>query len=267
MNNRLAQILNKPNPRILISRFDRIGDVMLTTPVFQALKIRYPNAHVGVFIQEKNRELVEGNPNIDEIIGYDKEKANSGFWKTVQFAKELKKKKFDLVVHLHPTNRIHLIGFLAGIPFRIGYQKKWGFLNQLCIPEQKYKGEKHEAEYNFDLLELINVSEISPLLPAIYVNERDRALFGKVLNQAGIYLSESYYVIHPGSSCPSKKWPIERYVELANSIYEKYHLEPVLIGDELTLTLAESFERDFKGSATNLVGKLGLKQLAVLFEK
>ena len=58
--------------KILITRTDRIGDVMLSTPVFRAVREAYPKSHIAVLVRPYARDIVEGNPYIDEVIIYDK---------------------------------------------------------------------------------------------------------------------------------------------------------------------------------------------------
>ena len=114
--------------RILIVRTDRIGDVLLSTPVIKALRDAWPYAYIAMIVSPYAKEIVEGNPYLDEVIIYNKDGKHRSALRTIKFALNLKKKKFDLAVILHPTNRVHLVSFLAGIKRRIGYDRKLGFL-------------------------------------------------------------------------------------------------------------------------------------------
>ena len=138
--------------RILVSRTDRIGDLVLSTPVFRAIKTKYPNGHLAVMVFKETASLVSGNPYVDQVIVYDKKGIHASWWKTFLFGLGLRKEHFDLAIHLHPTNRVHFISWLAGIPIRIGYQSKNHSFLTHAIEEKKWQGKYHEAEYNFDLL-------------------------------------------------------------------------------------------------------------------
>ena len=143
--------------KILVTRTDRIGDVVLSTPVFPAIKRRYPKVCVAALVLKETEAIVRGNPWIDQVIVYDKKGRYRSWWQTIWFGWSLRKERFDLVIHLHPTNRVNIISWLARIPIRIGYQRKSHFLLTHVIEEKKWQGKKHEAEYNFDLLSLIDV--------------------------------------------------------------------------------------------------------------
>jgi len=110
--------------RILVVRTDRIGDVLLSTPVIKALRDNYPDAFIAMMVSPSAKDIIEGNPYLDEAIVFDKDAKHKGWWRSFKFSRYLKKKKFDLALILHPTNRVHLVTFHAGIPRRIGYNRK-----------------------------------------------------------------------------------------------------------------------------------------------
>ena len=149
---------DKQYRRILISRTDRIGDVLLSTPVIKALREKFPQAYISMMVAPLARDIVEGNPYLDEVIIYDKDGKHKSWLRSLKFAGRLKKKKFDLAVILHPSNRVHLLTFLAGIPVRLGYNRKLGFLLNLGKKHEKQHGAKHEAEYNLDLLICLGIT-------------------------------------------------------------------------------------------------------------
>jgi ADP-heptose:LPS heptosyltransferase len=75
--------------RILITRIDRMGDVLLTTPVFESLRRRFPHAHICVMVVPENQSIVDGNPHINEVLIYDKKKAHRSALRTIQYALKL----------------------------------------------------------------------------------------------------------------------------------------------------------------------------------
>ncbi|MFZ2357067.1 MAG: lipopolysaccharide heptosyltransferase II, partial [Candidatus Omnitrophota bacterium] len=126
--------------RILIVRTDRIGDVLLSTPVIKVLRDNYPHAYIAMIVSPYSKEIVDGNPYLDEVIIYDKDRKHKSWLGSIKFSRNLKKRKFDLALILHPTNRMHLVTYLAGIPRRIGYDQKLGFLLSDKITHTKQFG-------------------------------------------------------------------------------------------------------------------------------
>ncbi|MBI2166825.1 MAG: glycosyltransferase family 9 protein [Candidatus Omnitrophica bacterium] len=237
-----ALIESRDPSRILITRTDRMGDLLLSTPVFEALRLRFPKAHLACLTFLENRELVEGNPFLDEVILYDKRGGEKGGFGNFRFARRLAEKRFDTVVHLHPTNRMHWVSWLAGIPVRIGYRKKNAWALTHTIEDRKGEGLKHESEYNFDLLKFLNVKPPEKLRTYFPLKERDRVSLEFLLRnlspspfalsprggEGGGEGSRSYGVLNPSASCPSKVWPAERFARLADRLQEKFGFPVVL---------------------------------------
>jgi ADP-heptose:LPS heptosyltransferase len=58
--------------RILVIRRDNIGDLVCTTPLFAALRARYPQAHIAALVNSYNAAVLEGNPHVDAVHSYTK---------------------------------------------------------------------------------------------------------------------------------------------------------------------------------------------------
>ena len=159
--------------RILITRTDRIGDVILSLPAIKAVRKAFPDDYIAIIVQPRIDDLLKGNPYVDEVIVYDKSKKHKGVLKNLGFIKWLRSKKFDIVLNLHSTKRMNLLCFLAGIPKRVGYARgKADFLLTDKIEYTKKLGEKHEAEYSLDILRYLGINpEFSN--PFIYVQHED----------------------------------------------------------------------------------------------
>jgi ADP-heptose:LPS heptosyltransferase len=161
--------INLPDaPRILVTRTDRIGDLVLTTPLFKALREKFPKAWIAAAVFLEHREIVQENPFLDEVILYDKKGSEHGLWGQFRFSQKLRSKKFDAVIHAHGTNRIHLAAWLAGIPVRIGYERRAPWALTHVYPYNKKEGKKQEAEYLFELLGPLGVTppaEITTFFP------------------------------------------------------------------------------------------------------
>jgi len=153
----LTQIRLPRQPRILVTRIDRIGDVLLTTPSFEVIKQKYPNCQLHVLVSPVTRELVEGNPFVDQVWIYDKQGSEKSWWGTWRFARRLAQEKFDACIHFHATNRVIWTSYLAGIPIRIAHARKIKKLLTHSIEETKREGKKHESEYNLDLLRVLGI--------------------------------------------------------------------------------------------------------------
>lgn len=215
--------------RILIIRTDRIGDVLLSTPVIKAVREAYPNSHIAMMVRPYAEEIVDGNPYLDEVILYDKEGEHKSWLGTLEFVTELRRKKFNLAIILHPTNRSNLIPFLAGIPERVGYDRKLGVLLTKRIKDLKHLGTKHEIDYNLELLRAIGIEakDKSLYMP---VKEKHERVINRFLALNELNDTNGIVAIHPGASCPSKRWSAFRFGRVADELVEKYKFKVVIIG-------------------------------------
>ncbi|MFH1354977.1 MAG: lipopolysaccharide heptosyltransferase II, partial [Candidatus Omnitrophota bacterium] len=252
--------------RILVTRTDRIGDVLLSTPVIKALRDRYPDAFIAIVVRPYTEDIVAGNPYLDQIIIYDKAGKERSWLGSYRFACNLRKKKFDLAIILHPTNRMHLISFLAGIPRRVGYNRKLGFLLTGGLKHDKQLGEKHESEYNFDLLRTLNIEtqERNLFMP---LREESEEWADELLENEGIKKNHRLLAINPGASCPSKIWPSQRFAESANRLIEKYGFRVIVISGPREIRLADQVIKEIDYPVINLAGKTSISQLASIIKR
>jgi heptosyltransferase-2 len=249
--------------RILIVRTDRIGDVVLSTPVIKALREAYPTAFMSMMVSPLTKDIVEGNPYLDKVIIYDKEGRHKSWWGSMQFAYELRKKRFDLALVLHPTNRVHLVTFFAGIPRRVGYNRKLGVLLTDRIRHTKQRGEKHESEYNLDLVRSLGIEPKCTSLFVPMAPDAEKWVEG-LFFQKGIKDTDKLLVIHPGASCLSKIWPNERFAHVAERLADKYGFKIFIVAGPKDKALAEGMIKNMHHAATNLAGKISLRQLTSL---
>lgn len=252
--------------RILIVRTDRIGDVLLSTPVIKALRDNFPNAYIAMMVSPYAKDIVEGNPYLDDVIIYDKDNKHKSWQRSFKFAQNLKKKKFDLAVILHPTNRAHLVTFFAGIRRRIGYNRKCSLLLTDRIKHIKQRGEKHELEYNLDLLYYLGIEPrdknlFLPIKPESEIWAQD------LLKQEGIQEADRLLAIHPAASCKSKIWPVERFGETAEKLAEKYGFKALLIAGPKDIALANGIAKNMHCPVINLAGKTSVSQLASVLKR
>ena len=178
----------------------------------------------------------------------------------------LKKKKFDLAVILHPTNRLHLVSFLAGIKRRIGYDRKLGFLLTDKIKHSKQLGEKHEVEYSLDLVRYLGIMPedknlFMPIKPAseVWVEE--------LFKQEKIGQTDKLLAIHPGASCLSKVWPSERFADVADRLTQNYGFKVLIISGAKDIALAQNVMKNMHHPVINLAGKTSVSQLASLLKR
>ena len=246
--------------RILVVRTDRIGDVLVSTPVLEALRLKYPEAHIAMLVSKGSKEVVDGNPFLNEVLVDEGEKAS-------KLAKRLKAKRFDTAVVLHPTPRLAWALSRAKIPIRVGTgYRGYSFLFTKRVYEHRKTAERHELEYNLSLAEALGAKLENPE-PKIYLSSQDRDWAKKRLAQAGVREGEKLVGIHPGSGGTARDWKPERFGELGERIQRELGAKVVVTGVKGERMLAEAVASKMSQSPVIIIGETSLKQLTAILEK
>lgn len=251
--------------KILFIRTDRLGETLLNLPAIAALHAALPNAELTVVVHPTLQDLIAAAPGVDRVLPHDD--ADTRWWiRAFRLAKALRSHRFDLAIVSNPKKELHLAVWLAGIPVRVGYGRKWGrWLLTHRVDDRKVLGERHEVEYNLDLIRALGLPTTIPpwQLPRF---EREQAEVLQLLGQQGINPSQPVVAVHPWTSNPLKRWPGERFQALIRHCVERLGVQVVVIGGpEETGHTREVLSSDIP--AADLTGQLTLRQLAALLQR
>lgn len=254
--------------RILITRTDRIGDLVLSTPVFEAIRKKNPSAWIACLTFIENRDLIEGNPFLNEVILYDKKGSEKGWFGNFLFSRKLAQKNFDCVIHLHSTHRMHWVTWLAQIPVRIGWKRKSAWTLTHAFLDHKKEGKKHEAEYNFDLLAPLDITAPASLKSYFPLKERDQISLEQLLFHYGIDSQSSLIIISPSASCLSKRWPATSFAHLIEELSKRYASSKILvIGSQQDRWIVNQIREKTSAPFYDFTGKLSLGMLGQLLKR
>ena len=252
--------------RILIIRLDRLGDVVLSTPVIQELRKAFPQAFIAMMVRPACQEVLEGNPYLDQVILYDKDGAHRRLLATVTFAFGLRRFKFDTALVLHPSNRSHWIAALAGIPNRVGYNRKFAWLLTRRVPHNKQEGAYHEAQYTLQLLRFFGIDAGQPR-PFVPVHPQALARVEGWLSEAGISAQDAVVAVHPSASCISKRWMPQRFAAVADRLAKEKGVRICLVAGKEDAVYAQAVEKAMQAPVLNFSGKLTISELAALMRR
>lgn len=246
---------------ILVVRNDRFGEFLLNIPSFRALKETFTDARLITVVNSSVKELAEKVPFIDEIIEWNQGKHPLS--EKIRFINLLKKKKIDTAVMLNPSKDFNIFTYLAGIPIRVGYNRKWGFLLTHKMKDKKHLGQRHEIEYNLELVSLVGAKTQDQTL-SISI---DDSIIDDLLKDAGIENNGNLVALHPWTSDPIKQWPIQNFCELAKRLISEQDMRVIIIGGKEELTKNIDFFENVDGNLINLTARTTLTQLAALLKK
>lgn len=251
---------------IVILRTDRIGEVLLSTPVIEVLEIRFPKAKISFVTSSYAEGVVSNRDDLDEILIFSTVGTKVSVRKALSLSRKLRSRNFDLAVVLNPHKALHVAVFLAGIPYRIGFDRKWGVLLSHKIEDRRDEGRMHEVNYNLALLQTLGIRQ-KDIAPTMNVSAEDRDYLESVIARFNIDWDNKIVAIHTGTSNPAKQWPVENFTELIRRLISSANLNIVLVGDKGERVMCEKIISEVGRSRVfNLAGLLTVRQLAALFK-
>ena len=213
--------------RIAVVRTDRMGDLLMTLPAVVALRARYPDAVIDLVALKSAAPVLTGTPEIQTVYSYDPGEGPEPF-QIMRWAGRLRANRYDAIIIFNPTRLFHAAAFLAGIPVRAGYSRKWGFLLNRTIADTKASRLLHESEYNLELARLLDATaEMSDLRLWISIENAESAR--QLLKNNGVPEKSKPVAIHPWTSNPVKSWPMESFIQTALALVRN-GLPVILIG-------------------------------------
>ena len=257
----------KPQPgRILLIRTDRIGDVILSTPVAVALKKAFPQCRITFLVRRATLPVVENCPAVDDAVAIETWMRN-GRLRLRALVDFLKRNGFDTAVHLFPRPTIALAAFLARIPRRIGTgYRYYSMLFNHRIYEHRKTARRHEAEYNLQLLTPLGI-EAPEVAFALTVPEAAEQNIEQWLEKTGVHADEPLVVLHPGSGGSARDWPPEHFAELAQRLAVEQKVRIVFTGGPHEQELVDAIMKRMTVKPLHLVGRLTLQELAALLRR
>jgi heptosyltransferase-2 len=247
--------------RILIVQTSFLGDVVLTTPLIAEIRRRFPRAALAVLCNPQAASLLEGNPDIDEVIVYDKNGAGRGLRGLRKSAEELRRRGFTLAISPHKSLRTSVLLYLASIPERIGFRESAGwFLYHRTV---KRATGCHDVERNLSILKALGI-EIDECRKELRLatDPATTDSVNRLLSSLGVAKDRMIFGINAGSVWPTKRWHVHGFAGLMGLLERKYSCRFLLFGGPQDGALVAELDRLSGYRAVNLSGKLSLRELA-----
>ena len=212
--------------RICIVMMSAVGDAVHVLPVINAIKRQHPSSQITWVLQPGPASLVRGHPSVDDIVIFDRTRGVGAF---MDVRRELRRRKFDLLIDLQVYLKAGIVTVLSGAPVRLGFDRprardmNWLFTNRR-IPVSPMK---HVQGQYFEFLSALGISP-EPiewnLGPWAYEREWQDSWLTRV--------SRPYAVVVVATSKPDKDWIPERWAAVCDLLETEHELQPVLVGGD-----------------------------------
>jgi ADP-heptose:LPS heptosyltransferase len=243
--------------RIIISRTDSIGDVILTLPLCVWLKKQFPQSELVFLGRSYTKDIIACFDVVDKFLNFDD-------FSSLPTSERIARLKADCIIHVFPNREIAALSKKAKIPMRIGTAHRVFHL-LTCNYRLNFSRKRsllHEAQLNFELLKPLGLNEI-PSFEVLFesLNHFNIPTVSLPTEFSGIDLSHTI-ILHPKSQGSAVEWPLEKYIELAQGLVQQK--KTVIFTGTVNEGKEFSAILPVHPQIIDSSGKLNLKQLILL---
>jgi heptosyltransferase-1 len=256
--------------RILIIKPSSLGDIVHALPVLAALRRADPGAYIAWLVSKSFAALLDGHPLLDEVIVFDRSRYGKmlrsarALGEFLSFLRELRRRRFDLVVDLQGLFRSGFLAFASGAEQRIGFAAAREcaglFYTQRvrCPPDAR-----HAVDKNLCIVAALGLRADPPEFP---LGLRPKEIRGAktLLAAAAGRPVKTFTAVIPGARWESKRWRAERIAALIDRMHEESLSPCVLLGSAADRPFADRVAAACRSPTIDLVGRTSVREVAAL---
>ena len=213
--------------RILVIKLRATGDVVLSTPVIENLKRRFPRARISFLTEEASADILRWDAFLDDLIVLPVGRwKRAGFWRSWReqacFYRNLRRKRFDLAIDLFGNPRSAVLTWLSGAENRVGYAFRGRRLayNTVVTPRGQAG---HEVLFHLEALEALDIPVVTTrpvvAIPGAAERKANRWLCGHIQGNGTVI------GLNPGGGWAIKRWPPDRFGRLADALIDEFGVD------------------------------------------
>lgn len=250
-----------PPQRLVIIKPCCIGDVVMATPLLNAVRAHYPYAKITFAVGTWSRPVIEGHPAIDDVL--DLGKSAHPERNPIQLARQLRAGKFDLAIVLDRSPLMSVALMLSGIRDRAGLDSEgrgFGYSIRTSVnPAER----RHESQIYLDVARSLGIETAG-----FYA---DIPVTSSALDSVQMLIPEKPYAViapiggdNPGMLFSAKRWTPQNFAQLADVLAEQQGLEIVLLGSAKDTPILDAVAHHMQTTPIRFDGQLSFKQIAAL---
>jgi lipopolysaccharide heptosyltransferase II len=256
---------------IIVALLGAVGDVVLSTPLLEALRLAFPSARITYLVGSTAAPALDNLTWIDHrIVLVDDPQSRRR--EDLRVFVEVLRGRFDLAFCLTRADKLALMFWLSRVPVRVGYTPlrfSRLFTHVVDTAEPRF-AKMHRTEYFLAAAELLGVPP-PPMIRLRYeVSPAEHEWARSLLAKSGARPEEILVAIHPGTSkvlVEKRRWSISNFVHVARRVSERRHCRVVLLGGSNEAAEIREFLSSGISRVINLAGDLTLRQLAAVLQQ
>lgn len=250
---------NSSNPpkKVLIQRADKLGDMVLSFPVIEAISHHFPDTQIDVLASPQNEQIVRSHPKVANVHVYDVFKPFNlkTFLKCIR---SIRAREYSLYISLWNHPLCAWLGLLSRIPVRFGDSTHWVLAKCYtdAVDQKWHEYLTHQIDFNLRVLAPLNIPRMIRKL-AIYPQ---RSISHKISNLISSYFNESRPILAMFSSTGGTNFPIPESAIydfiIRNDRSKSYNI--ILIGGMEGVSLLSDYQSP---SVLNLINRTTIDEL------
>ncbi len=252
-------------PKILVWKLSALGDVILSTPSLRAIRRHYPSGEITLVVGRSAYEVVARCPYVNQLLIYDPARKDRGVFRHLAFLRRLRQERVDCSIDLQNSRRTHLLAWLAGIPVRVGYRRKLGWLlnRGVRLPRVVLAPIAHQHY----LLRQAGVSPDGEALE-LWPSPVEEDAVDRLLGAEDSAARRPLVGIHPGGSgrWKTKRWELGRWAKVCEAL-ARHDIRVVITGGPEERDLGRSLQRLTNAPLLLAIGQTSLMELACLIKR
>jgi len=199
-----------------------IGDVVFTTPILAALKQHFPDARLTYLVENAAAPVVRHNPHIDDLMIVGRPRGFDRLRYDWTLGRRLRRERFDIAIDLHGGPRAAWLTRASAAPMRIGYAlpgRRLAYTHRVAWTRSLLPP-RHSVLNQWDLLGPLGIGPADPARNPVTM-ALDPVAIQRVderLRDAGLSNDARLAVLHVSAGNPFRRWPAERFAELAAAL-------------------------------------------------
>ncbi|MDR1976745.1 MAG: glycosyltransferase family 9 protein [Campylobacteraceae bacterium] len=204
------------NKRILVTFLMHLGDLILVTPFIHALRKAAPNAHIAMLVDDKLKDVVLFNPNLNQVLTIDKKGRDNKISALIRCTKDLSSQNFDIIINLHPNERCSFICAFTKTGFRTGTAHtllRWRWDRFIKLDRSL-----HAADMYLEVLSELGVKNLNNNGLEIFPSSAHFTEADSFWQSQNIRANDRLIGFNIGSAVVTKRWASERFAKVADML-------------------------------------------------
>lgn len=204
---------------ILVSRLQYLGDVILTLPMAQLLRERFPRARIDYLARGGAADVLVGEPLFDQVF----DMSDGGLVSSLLLIRQLRARGYSLAIDLYSNPRSAIATRLSGATMRVGGSRR-GRRRMYTHPVSVPADIREATRWHIAHLESLGITG-EPSKPSLTIAEDETKTAWRMLKDAGVDPDKPVIGVHPGGKWVVKRWPADQFASLSEHLIDAYGMQ------------------------------------------